>query len=524
VIGALVHHRHGRLFLQLPLLAVAAIVVAHGLLGPQIAPRNLATVSVWIHYRGLLIVALLAVGNLFCTGCPMILARDTARRIAHPAWRWPRVLRTKWLAIVLLACVLFSYELFDLWDLPRATAWLIVAYFAAAIVVDTLFSGAVFCKYVCPIGQFNFVASTMSPTELRVKDTDTCRACRTADCIKGRAGVSVAGGPVAGGSKDPPQRKTEAASASPQGQAGFQTHQHAPYVEAGLQTRRDSPGAATGVQTRLPVLRGCELGLFLPLKVGNVDCTLCFDCVRACPQDNIALATRVPGDELADMRRRSGIGSLAQRVDLAALATVFTFGALVNAFAMTRPASGVEQWLAGVMGVHTEAPVLAALFVIGLVLLPTCLIGAASAVTGAIAGDRGRSIRTIAVRHAYALVPFGVGAWVAHYGFHLLTGVLTIVPVTQSALIDVAGWPMLGEPLWRWAGMRPGAVFPIQLGFLLLGAAGSLGLAGRMAARDYPDRATRACIPWMALIGLLAAAAIWILAQPMDMRGVGFGG
>ena len=82
--------------------------------------------------------------------------------------------------------MLFCYELFDLWALPRATAYLVLAYFASALTVDLIFSGANFCKYLCPIGQFNFVASTMSPLELRVKDVGTCHSCRTVDCIKGR--------------------------------------------------------------------------------------------------------------------------------------------------------------------------------------------------------------------------------------------------------------------------------------------------------------------------------------------------
>ena len=440
-VRSLVRWRHGRLALQVPLLMAAVIVVAHGLLGPQIAPRNLATVSVWIHYRGFLVLALLAAGNLFCTGCPMILVRDAGRRLFHPALRWPRALRNKWPAIGLLVAVLFSYELFGLWDLPRATAWLIVGYFAAALLVDTIFSGATFCKYVCPIGQFNFVASTMSPLELQVRDTATCRTCRTADCIKG-------------------------------------SHQ-----------------------------RGCELGLFMPVKVGNLDCTLCMDCVRACPQDNIALVPRLPGDELADARRRSGIGRLPLRRDIAALAVVFALGAMLNAFAMTRPAAAVEQWLAGATHLRSQAIVLGFIFATVLVVIPAVFV----------------SFRA-GVRYAYALIPFGLGAWVAHYAFHLLTGILTIVPVTQSAIIDAVGSPLLGEPLWRWAGMRPGAVFPIQLGFLLLGAAGSLGVAAQISEREQPGRPFRTAAPWWIVILALAGMAIWILAQPMDMRGVSFGG
>jgi polyferredoxin len=38
------------------------------------------------------------------------------------------------------------------------------------------------------------------------------------------------------------------------------------------------------------------------MKVGNLDCTMCLDCVHACPHDNIALVTRIPGAESARAR------------------------------------------------------------------------------------------------------------------------------------------------------------------------------------------------------------------------------
>jgi len=92
------------------------------------------------------------------------------------------------------------------------------------------------------------------------------------------------------------------------------------------------------------------------------------------------------------------------------------------------------------------------------------------------------------------------------------------VPVTQSAAIDLLGHAALGEPAWHWSGLRSGAVFPVQLGFVLVGTAGSLGLTQAMAQRDYASG--RSAVPWMILLGVLAAAAIWILMQPMDMRGL----
>src|SRR5437773_4908808 len=95
VIGSVLRWRHVRTSARLVLLIAAAVVVLHGLLGPQISPNNLATVLTWVHYRGLLIGALLAVGNVFCMGCPFVLVRDVGRRLHAPVLRWPRRLRSE---------------------------------------------------------------------------------------------------------------------------------------------------------------------------------------------------------------------------------------------------------------------------------------------------------------------------------------------------------------------------------------------------------------------------------------------
>jgi hypothetical protein len=117
-----------------------------------------------------------------------------------------------------------------------------------------------------------------------------------------------------------------------------------------------------------------------------------------------------------------------------------------------------------------------------------------------------------------------LGLWIAHYAFHLLTGVLTIVPVAQSAAADLFGRPSLGAPLWTLAGLRPGAVFPLQIGFVLLGAFGSLAVAYGISEREHPARPAAAALPWLVVVLMLAAAATWVLSQPMEMRGGGFAG
>jgi hypothetical protein len=464
VVGRALRWRHARTSLQLVCLLAALAVILHGLLGPEIGSANLATVLTWVHYRGLLVVALLAAGNVFCAGCPFIRVRDWGRRLRAPRLSWPKALRGKWIGLALFAIVLFAYEWLDLWALPRATASLVLAYFGAALAIDLLFTGATFCKHLCPLGQFNFIASTLSPLELRIRDRGTCESCRTADCISGR------------------------------------------HVSAEL------------------VQRGCELGLFLPAKMGNLDCTFCLDCVQACPHDNVALGLRTPGLELADAGRRSGIGKLTERPDIALLAVLFAFGALMNAFAMTAPVYDLQQWLAALTGARSDAFVIALLFVLGLGVLPFAVLGGAAAAMRLAVREADGPAARVAVRFAYGLVPFGFGVWLAHYGFHLLTGLLVVVPVTQSAAIELLGRAALGEPLWTWVGLRSGTVFPLQLGLVLLGTLGSMGLMGLIAEREYPSRPRAAALPWVMMVLLLAAAAVWILFQPMEMRGTGLAG
>ena len=456
----LFHWRHLRTVLQIPLLIVSVAMILDGLLGPSLAPKNLATTLSWVHFRGALVLVLLCAGNFFCLACPFMLVRNVARRFFRPRWNWPRKLRNKWLSVGLFALILFCYEEFSLWSSPWWTAWLIVGYFLAVLVVDGLFKHASFCKFVCPIGQFNFVASTISPLEVKVRDLDVCDACGTKDCIRGRR----------------------------------------------------APGSELVV-----IQRGCELALFQPLKVGNMDCTFCLDCVHACPHDNIGILSRLPASELMVDPRRSGIGRFSQRKDLAALAIVFSFGALLNAFGMVSPVYALESWLAGILHVNSKAPVLGVLFGLFLILEPAVLLGLAAWLTQIWGGSR-RALVPLAVRYTYGLVPLGFGMWLAHYSFHFLTGLYTVVPVTQSAAARL-GWNLFGAPRWSWLGIPMRFVQPLEVGFLVLGLAGSLLVIHQLAESDCAERPLRAFVPWAAVSVVLWLAAMWMMFQPMDMRG-----
>ena len=389
VVGRFLLWRHARLAIQLVTSGLAVAVIADGLSGPQVSAMNLAGVLPWIHWRGFVVLGLLAVGNVSCMACPFLVPRTLARRWLTAGLNWPRRLRSKWLAVVLVALFFWSYEAFSLWDGPRATAWIVIGYFVVAFAIDGLFRGASFCKYLCPIGQFNFVQSLVSPFEVKVRDEAVCRSCRTKECIR---------------------------------------------------------GSDTG-------LRGCELGLYLPRKVGNLDCTFCLDCAHACPHENVGILPATPGLDLRDESDRSGIGRLKDRPDLAALILVMVFGAFANAGGMVAPVQAWQEALTSLIGLRDLLAITTAYYLVALVAAPLLVFGLATAVDRRW-GEGGPNWWESATRFSYSLVPIGFAMWLAHYSFHLLTSCWTAIPAAQRFVAGL-GWDVLGTPEWSAACCRP---------------------------------------------------------------------
>jgi cytochrome c oxidase assembly factor CtaG/polyferredoxin len=453
-----VRWRHSRRLLQLIMAIAAAMVIYDGLYGPPLTPINLAGVLPWIHWRGLLILGLLVAGNVFCLACPFTLPRAVARRWLPSARPWPQRLRSKWLAAGLVALFLWSYEAFALWNSPWVTAWIVVGYFVAAFVVDSYFSGAAFCKYVCPIGQFNFVQSLVSPLEVSVRQPAACAACYTRECIR---------------------------------------------------------GSETST--------GCEMHLFQPRKKGNLDCTFCLSCVHACPHDNVGIFGRIPGQTLWSDPLRSGVGRFSRRPDLAALALVLVFGAFANAAGMIAPVVQWQDRLSRQLGDPPRVLLTTAFYLLTIIALPLLAVRIAAAVSRSW-GSIHDAWPIVAARYAMALIPIGFAMWFAHYSFHLLTSFETIIPALQRFANDI-GWSGWGEPLWHCACCRPAANWILNLEILTLdvGLLLSLYTGFRIAESSQIStaRALKVFGPWAILMALLFAWGVWIVFQPMEMRGTG---
>ncbi len=407
IAGSFLKWKHSRIALQLPLFMLAILVAVDGFSGSRIAPMNLAGVLPWIHWRGLLIITLLVAGNFFCTDCPFTLPRALASRWLPVGRAWPRRLRSKWLAMTLLVGFFTAYEALALWDRPWLTAAIIVGYFAAAFAVDAVFRGASFCKYVCPIGQFNFVQSLASPLEVQARDEKVCSTCMTKDCLK-----------------------------------------------------------------------ACGTSLNVPKKQSNMDCTFCLDCVHACPHDNLGIVARRTAP--------------AMRLDLAALIAVLAFAAFANAAGMVGPVLDAQVTVQKSLGLASLLPVVIGFNLVAMVLLPGIVVYLAR-----------RSPRAV-----LTLVPIGFAMWLAHYGFHLATSYETAWPVMQQFL-------GVGTPAWQCSCCCDVGSWLLKTEIIIL----DVGLLASLYVAHRTTSTLRELFPWLVLVLVLFGLGLWIVHQPMDMRG-----
>jgi hypothetical protein len=319
-----------------------------------------------------------------------------------------------------------------------------------------MFTGAAFCKYVCPIGQFNFVQSLVSPLEVKIREASVCASCTTKECIRGSA-----------------------------------------------------------------IISGCELHLYQPRKESNLDCTFCLDCVHSCPHENVGILAVVPGKTLWSDPFRSGIGRFSERPDLAALVIVLTFGAFANAAGMVGPIVEWQDRLRILLGSPPQLLITTAFYFLAIVLLPLAAVSSAAALSRAW-GRPSDHWTTVATRYSFALIPIGFAMWLAHYSFHLFSSYDTIIAATQRFAAD-HGSNSLGEPQWQCACCRPAAAWIPHLEILMLdfGLLLSLYTGFRIAETNTAriSQALKVFAPWALLMLFLFICGIWIVFQPMEMRG-----
>jgi hypothetical protein len=197
---------------------------------------------------------------------------------------------------------------------------------------------------------------------------------------------------------------------------------------------------------------------------------------------------------------------------------ILVFGAFVNAAGMTEPViMWMHRWHAR-LALHSILPVITALYAGGLLIVPA-ILAAACGWASLRWSKAGTTWKDLTCGFTLTLVPVGFAMWLAHFSNHLLVGWSAFLPPLGRFLSRVipAAYPQASIPDW----LPSLELLLLDLGLLL-----SLYTAWRVAGRLFKmnvkgDRAAlRAMSPWAALTVALYSAGVWIVFQPMQMRGM----
>jgi polyferredoxin len=171
--------------LQVPLLALMALVAVVGLVDVQDGARNLATKLTWtIWWAGIIFTFVLA-GRIWCLACPFGALTEWSSRWSGAWRRLPRIFRNLWWATGLFLALTWADEQLGVVRSPRVTAWIVIGFAALAVAVGLRYQRRSFCRHLCPIGGLIGIYSMTAPVELRAGEASTCRGHATKECFQG---------------------------------------------------------------------------------------------------------------------------------------------------------------------------------------------------------------------------------------------------------------------------------------------------------------------------------------------------
>ncbi len=262
---------------------------------------------------------------------------------------------------------------------------------------------------------------------------------------------------------------------------------------------------------------GCPMFEFPLTMDRNTYCNLCFECVKACPKENLALRFRAFGQDLWATSKRL-LDESYFAIALVGITTLVTAQMLT---AWPPFISWMARFLGPIRGFLKPITYLtlteSAVFLIGsLVLFPLLLLLAARFAdpTG------GKDVRRTFILFGYMFVPIGLAMHLSHNLSHLLIEGPGIVPVVQRFIGTFTPFS-LGEPVWETTPLLEGSViYWLQMFLLLLFFAFSIKVGERLVSNFYGDDPAggRVLVPMVALAFLFTVLNLYLLGLPMGMR------
>jgi hypothetical protein len=434
-----------QLSLQLPVLFLFALVIAAGFFGDPSPERNIAPVLTWTIWWAWLVFLILFMGKLWCTACPWMAVSD-----------W-------------IARSIGSYGI--RWPGLLRNIWPATGLFVFLTWLELGYGVTEKPWLTAAMGLVMLALAVGSVVIFERK-----AFCRYA-CLVGRV-------------------------------SGLYS------MFSSSELRAANRGACKGCVTK-DCYRGNELGQpcpthqFLPTMDANTYCILCMECVKACPEDNVAWNARPFGSDLVE--------SVKPRIDEAYLAVIMLSMSAFHGLTMTLAWDKIVDAIDRATGAGWLAAF--SLGMIGMLVLPLVVYYGVCVLMKAFARDREHGAGEIFVRFAYSLLPIALFYHLAHNLQHIFFEGKKLIRAASDPFGH--GWDLFGT-----AHMPIDAVLPLHVGWgiqvslILIGHVYGIYIAHKAAQSLYDDprAATASQIPMLAAMLLFSFQSLWLLSQPMLMR------
>jgi polyferredoxin len=252
----------------------------------------------------------------------------------------------------------------------------------------------------------------------------------------------------------------------------------------------------------------CPTQLFPSKLSENSYCTLCTECVRSCPHENIGINLRPVGQDLFSRHKF--------KWDESMLAIVLLSMTSFHGLTMT------PQWLRmnEVLRGHTGlGPTLTFTILMTLMLiLPLLLFWVASTCARAFAATK-RTTGEIFKAFAYSLIPIALFYHIAHNCMHFFMEAPHLYPLLSDPF--GWGWDLFGTASKTYPPLLSlTTIWYLQVGLIVAGHVFGVVLADRYAKHLFSDSKMifRSLIPLIVVMILYSSCSIWLVMQPMEMR------
>lgn len=164
---------------KISLLLLLLLIIISGIVGEN--QNNFATFAMWKVWFPLIYFSCILAGRIWCNFCPVGFSGEIAGRFSLGK-KYPSGARNLWVAISFFLFLVILNLFIDFINLPLNTSFLLLSLTISIVSFALIFSGRVFCRYICPIGAVLGIYSACSISEVRCMNKDICRERKCSLC------------------------------------------------------------------------------------------------------------------------------------------------------------------------------------------------------------------------------------------------------------------------------------------------------------------------------------------------------